>query len=374
MRYDVAIVGAGPAGAAAALRLARAGADVCIIERAQFPRTKACGEYLSAGTVRMLDALGVAKVLAAHSALLQGVRLFGNGTSAELRFSAPAWSLPRATLDAALLDASIEAGAFCMLGRAERFVCDATAVRVDVRTPDGNIEQIHASVLVGADGAQSVVAREFGLNAPSRGRRRFALGGHYAGLPDLGAHLQMFVDGRSYFAVNPMTDARANVMLIVDEDELHERRDDVDDFMRQRAAALSRGRIRFDGAVLEGKRIAIGPLAHHARRYSAPHVLLAGDSAQFLDPFTGQGVYLALRAAELASRAIVLRLSGHVSERRAWGEYEMGLRRELVRRRRLGAIVSLLVRVPLLAKRAADLVERKPRVFRPLLDAVTGAT
>jgi len=54
---------------------------------------------------------------------------------------------------------------------------------------------------------------------------------------DLDAHLQMFVDGRSYFAVNPMTDARANVMLIVDEDDLHERRDDVDDFMRQRAAA-----------------------------------------------------------------------------------------------------------------------------------------
>jgi len=373
MRYDVAIVGAGPAGAAAALRLARAGADVCIIERAQFPRTKACGEYLSAGTVRMLDGLGVAKVLAAHAALLQGVRLFGNGTSAELRFSVPAWSLPRATLDAALLDAALEAGAFCMLGRAERFVCDATAVRVDVRTPDGNIEQIHASVLVGADGAQSVVAREFALNAPSRGRRRFALGGHYAGLRDLGAHLQMFVDGRSYFAVNPMTDGRANVMLIVDEDDLHERRDDVDDFMRQRAAALSGGRIRFDGAVLEGKRIAIGPLAHRARRFSAPHVLLAGDSAQFLDPFTGQGVYLALRAAELASQAIVLRLSGHVSERRAWGEYEMGLRRELVRRRRLSAIVSLLVRVPLLAKRAADLVERKPRVFRPLVDAVTGA-
>ncbi len=60
-RVDVAVVGAGPAGASTALLLARKGLHVLLIERSEFPRTKACGEYLSAGTVRLLEQLGVAR-------------------------------------------------------------------------------------------------------------------------------------------------------------------------------------------------------------------------------------------------------------------------------------------------------------------------
>ncbi len=260
-----------------------------------------------------------------------------------------------------------------MLGRAEHFERSPDGMRIDVRTAAGNVQRVDARVLVGADGAQSLVAREFGLTQPVRGHRRFALGGHYAGLSGLDAHLEMFVEGSSYFAINPMTDTRANVMLIVDEADLHARRDDVESFMLERALALSGGRIRFAGASLEGKRIAIGPLAHRTRRHSVPQVLLTGDSAQFLDPFTGQGVYLALRAAQLASHAIVSHLLGRASEESAWREYESRLRAELRSRRMLSALVSLLIREPRIARRAAVLAQRTPRIFRPLIDAVTGA-
>jgi geranylgeranyl reductase family protein len=374
MRYDVVVIGAGPAGAATALRLARAGADVCIIERRRFPRSKACGEYLSAGTVRMLEALGVAATLAPHAVQLRGVRLFGSRVSAELPFSAPAWSLPRATLDAALLEAALDAGAAHILGSAERFRRCGDAVHVDVRLPSGETQACEANVVIGADGAHSIVARQFSLAAPPRGRRRFALGGHYAGLRGLDDYLEMFVDGSSYFAINPFTGSRANVMLIVDEEHLHRRRDDVDAFMRDRARELSGGRICFEEAALEGKRIAIGPLSSRARRLSARNVLLAGDSAGFIDPFTGQGVYLALRAAQFAAQAVTMRLSGYATESRAWRQYEARLRAELRLRKRLSSMVGVLVRVPLVARRAATLVQRRPRLFRPLLDAVTGAT
>jgi flavin-dependent dehydrogenase len=141
--------------------------------------------------------------------------------------------------------------------------------------------------------------------------------------------------------------------------------------MRERVTTLTSGRIRFEDARIEGKRIAIGPLSYRARRYSAPRVLLAGDAAHFLDPFTGQGVYLALRSAQLASRAVIRTLAEDIPEPRAWREYERQLRHEIARRRRLSAIVALLVRVPAIAKNAAALLERKPDAFRPLLDAVT---
>jgi 2-polyprenyl-6-methoxyphenol hydroxylase-like FAD-dependent oxidoreductase len=374
MRYDVAVIGAGPAGAASALHLARAGAHVCIIERAQFPRTKACGEYLSAGALRLLEALGVAADLAQHAVGVQGIRLFGNGTHAELDFSSPGWSLSRATLDDTLLNAAVHAGAIRMQGRAEWFVREQDAVRIGIRSSHGTMHQIQAAVLIGADGTQSLVAREFGLSAPRHGSRRFAIGGHYAGLQGLDHYLEMFVDGSSYFAINPIDETRANVMLIVEEDFLHANRDDIEGFLRQRAVALSGGRIRFENASLEGKRIAVGPLSHHALRYSVPRVLLVGDAAQFLDPFTGQGVYLALRGAQLAAPAVHSRFFGEVREGNAGKHYESRLRREMRRRSRLSGLVGLLVRVPQVAKRAAWLARRRPRAFGILLDAVTGAT
>ena len=373
MRYDVVIVGAGPAGAAAALRLARAGAAVCIIERAQFPRTKACGEYLSAGTVRMLESLDLRTALETRAAKLRGIRLFGSGVCAELRFSSPAWSLPRATLDAALLDAARSAGAAHVLGRAEHFLRSNTGIRVRVRTVTGEA-CVDGAFLIGADGARSMVAREFGLAGRAPQKRRFAIGGHYGGLRGLDGYVEMFVDGHSYFAINPFEDSRANVMLIVDEQQLRAARDDVDGFLRERARELSGGRIRFDRATLEGKRIAIGPLASRARACSAQHVLLAGDAAEFLDPFTGQGVSLALRSAEYAAQAITLTLFGHAREAQAWRQYDARMRTELIRRKRLSALVSLLVRVPLVAKSAAAILARRPRMFVPLLDAVSGAT
>jgi flavin-dependent dehydrogenase len=163
-------------------------------------------------------------------------------------------------------------------------------------------------------------------------------------------------------------------MLIVNEEELRRRREDVDAFVRDKARVLTNGRIEFDDAALEGKRIAVGPLASRARRYTAPRVLLAGDAAQFVDPFTGQGVYLALRAAEFVSQAVTSVLYGDVPQAIAWRQYDARLRAELRRRNRLSSMVSLLVRLPPVAKCAAALLERRPRAFVPLLDAVTGAT
>lgn len=374
MQHDVVVIGAGPAGAATALLLARSGLSTCIVERAQFPRAKACGEYLSPGAVRLLADLGVADKLAGFATALRGVRFIGKNARAELGFPQSAWSLPRALLDNVLLESALATGASCKIARAEQFVSDDHCVHVDVRTPAGDLERVRGCVLVGADGAHSLVSRTFGFDRKIEGRRRFALGGHYVGLLGLDDRLDMFVDGRSYFAINPFSQTTANVMLIVDEADLHRRRNDVDAFIRERALQLSGGRIRFADARLDGKRIATGPLAHRVRQYTAPRVVLVGDAAEFLDPFTGQGVHFALQGAKMAANTVQQMLWEPAREGEARMDYERWIRAEITRRKRLAATVGLMVRVPAIASPAAALFARNPRAFRGLVQAVTGAT
>jgi len=361
--YDVLVAGAGPAGSASALLLEREGLSVGIVERSVFPRTKACGEYLSAATVRELHALGVAGFLEAQATPVSGVRLYSGKAQAALPFRSPGWSLPRAALDSTLLEAAKEAGTRVHHARLETVRAGSNEMLAGVRNERGELETLRARVIVGADGLHSTVARSCNLPAPAPRGARFALGGHYRDLPGLGCELQMFVEGRSYFALNPLSNSSANVMLVVPGDELHRNRGDVDAFMCTRARRLSRGRIRLDRARIEGKRIAIGPLAYRARRFTAPGVLLAGDAAQFVDPFTGQGVYLALHAAALVRDAIAALLCRGVPQHEAWQLYERRLRREIRRRGLFSQLASIAVRLPFLAPCA--------QAFTPLLDAVS---
>ena len=360
--HDVIVAGGGPAGAATALRLAREGLDVAVVERAAFPRTKPCGEYLSPATIRALDELGVSDTLAQHASPIRGIRLFNSGARVELALRTPGWSLPRATLDDALLSAAREAGAHIIRGRVEDVLCSDERAGVLVRTPSGNRERIDARILVGADGAHSIIAKICGLSGAQKKTPRFALGGHYAGLRGLDGCVEMFVDGASYFAVNPFSDSAANVMLVVREPELQRRREDVDAFIAERASALSGNSLGFDGARLMGKRVAVGPLEHRALRYAAPRVFLTGDAAHFLDPFTGQGVYMALFGARAAARAIVATLRAGAAEEAARTRFERTLAGELRRRKTLASVAGSLVRMPRLAPLAP--------LFTPLLGAI----
>ncbi len=364
MRLDALVVGGGPAGSATALLLARAGRTVHIVERARFPRRKVCGEYLNGGAVEALDRLGLLGAVRAAATPLRGVRLVAPGAAGiALPFPRPALACAREVLDGLLLDAALAAGATLERGRVDELVFDGgRCAGVRLRDEAGEPHERRARVVVGADGSGSVVARKLGLAKPA-GRGRYALGGHYAGFGALDEHVEMYVGAGAYFALNPLGGGRTNVMVVVPKDRLAGWSRDVDGGLSGAAAALGGGVRSFAAATRLGARVSVGPLAHAVRRPVAPGAILVGDAAGFLDPFTGQGVFLALTGAEHAAEAVV---SG------AYDAYARARAADLVWRRRLGATVKLLIDVPPLAHRATDRLARFPAAAATLLEALAG--
>ncbi len=371
---DVAIVGGGPAGSACALALARAGLEVTLVERRQFPRRKVCGEYLNGGAVAALEDLGLGAAVRAIGSPLRGIRLVPPGAGPlELPFPTPALACERSALDALLLTAAEAAGATVVRGQAEELVFESGRVAgIVVRGEDGERRSLAARITVGADGAGSLVARKLGLAKPAGGRKRFAIGGHYDGFGDLGDHVEMYVGTGAYFAINPLGGGRSNVMVVVRESDLATWSGAVDEGMRGKAAELGRGHRSFAGARRMGPRVSVGPLAFDVTGASAPGALLIGDAAGFLNPFTGQGVFLALRSAREAARAILGASASPGGEASLFAAYAADRAADFRVRRRLTKLVDLLVDVPALARRASGRLRMRPDIGKTFLGALAG--
>ncbi|HEY4439103.1 MAG TPA: NAD(P)/FAD-dependent oxidoreductase [Candidatus Elarobacter sp.] len=374
MKRNVIVVGGGPAGSVTALLLARAGVAVSILERSEIGRTKVCGEYLNAGAVDALARLGLLEAVRPSASELRGVRLAATGVPAvTLRFARPALACARAELDAALLAAAVAAGAALERARVEDLIVEGgRCAGVRVRTATGELEERRAAIVAGADGIGSVVARKLGVTVRVPRGARYAIGGHYEGFGALGGCVEMYVGGGAYFALNPLDDARTNVMVVVRRERLTRWSADVEERLGDAARTLAGNARALDAARRIGPRVALGPLAHRVRRPWAPGALLVGDAAGFLDPFTGQGIFLALTGAERAAVAIAAAVQAPQREAALFAAYGRWRARDLAWRRRLARAVTLLVDVPPLGRRAAARLARFPAAGAALLESLSG--
>jgi menaquinone-9 beta-reductase len=360
---EVVVVGGGPAGCASAIFLAQAGHEVVLVDEARFPRDKVCGEGVSPEAWRLLGRMGaMAAVRALRPRALQGMALTSPaGISFRGDYGGarePGFAVRRWCLDRALLDCARAAGVTVREGVRARGVVVSNGVVSGIVIANGaGPERLPARLVVAADGRRSVVARRLGLLREHARLRKFAVRGYWRGVQGLTSHGEMHVTVGGYCGIAPLSDEEANVTFVLDRRDLAAAAGDLDGFYRNTLRRWPRIVERLERAVLMGAPRAIGPLALEADRVSAPGALLVGDAAGFYDPFTGEGVTLALRGAELAAEVAHRALVGGGAD---LAEYDRR-RDEATRDKfRLNRLLQRVVAWPALADAVARRLARRP--------------
>ena len=360
---DVAIVGAGPAGSTVALQLARTGYEVVVLERSRFPRMKVCGDYLCAGAVNALRDLGVGDSVLAGAHPIRSIALHAFGARARMRLpGSGAASLARAQLDERLLAQARTAGATVIHGVYLRADETARALCIHYRDQHGVQREFETRVLVGADGAWSTVAQRAGLVDAARRAGRWAVGGELRDQP-ASHELLMYVGTGGYYARNPLSATSTNSMLVMPRPARAPEADAV-------VERITRGACRFEREKIDHP-VAVGPLRYRASRIMAGRILLTGDAAELLDPFTGQGVATAIELSSAAAAAAAGLLRGKPSGDVA-RSYTAQWRTIVAPRRTLGRLIETLIRNPFLRRRVAAGMHRDPRAAHAILASACG--
>jgi len=384
---EVIVVGGGPAGASTAWALAQQGVDVLVLDRAKFPRDKICAEYLSPQASRILSDMRVLdEIERTKPGHLAGMSIRApNGHVANGEFAAnhgfhgfrdKGLAVRRMILDDIVLRGARTAGA-----RVEESVRVTDLAKngstrvsgVTVLGPDGQQRTLRARYVVGADGLRSVIGRRLGLMRTSRiWPQRIALVAHYRkvqGVTDMG---EMHVDYDGYFGIVDVGDGIMNVAVVVPMSRAKEIGEDKAEFLESWIASRPHLAERFVGADRITPVRATGPFATTSRRAWSPGAALVGDAADFFDPFTGEGIYAALRGGELLAPHLAEALvRSPKEESRILSGYDRARKREFGGKWKLERIVGMAIAYPYFLNNAAKVLSRR-KDMADLLVGVAG--
>jgi flavin-dependent dehydrogenase len=370
--WDVAVVGAGPAGAMAARELARLGQDVLLLDRASFPRWKVCGCCLNGHALATLRSAGLESVIERSGAVpLGGIRLASAGRVAEVPLSG-SLALSREAFDAAMVQAAIQAGvAFLPQTWAalksdggtvrERLACDS-GTRLELRQGPTR-ECGTARVVLAADGLGAKLVARAGI-----GEDRDSLAARIGAGVIVPTAPVFYEPGRifmacgrdGYLGLVRLEDGRLNLAAALDP--------------RWVRACCGPGHAAAEllaeagwPAVPNLAKLSwrgTAPLTRQPRRRARERLFLLGDAAGYIEPFTGEGIAWALAAgraiAPLAARAV---RHWHPGLSREWDAL---YRRLIEPRQRICRIVATVLRSPVLTGTAVRLLAFAPRLAMPL--------
>jgi flavin-dependent dehydrogenase len=336
--FEVAVVGGGPGGAAAACHLARAGHRVVLFERDRFPRFH-IGESLLASTNDHLEAIGASDLVRGCGFPAKWGATFSTADGAIERFAdfassteVPApqtWQVPRAEFDHLLLQHAAASGVAVREGhRVLDVAFDAAGVTVTSRGEGDRVDQTRAAAVVDASGRFGLLARTFGLRRPEPRLANIAVFSHYAGVPR--AEGRRAGDIRiiarpdlGWFWFIPISDALTSVGVVVPRAVFDARpRTSPQQFLHEAlaeapAAARLMGRARQEWPVRVER-----DFSFRARTYAGDRWLLVGDAGSFLDPVFSTGVAIALESGIEAAQALGGALASGDLSRRAFARFD----------------------------------------------------
>ena len=278
---DLVVAGGGPVGLVTALMAARAGLDVLVREPRSGVIDKACGEGLLPGAVATLDRLG----LHPDGHDIEGIRYLDGRRVAEARFrSGPGRGVRRTTLHTCLREAALDAGV----------AFEARAVKAVTQGRDRVlVDDTPARYLVAADGLHSPVRRHLGLDAPTRGPRRFGLRTHLTVAPWTSFVEVHWTAGAEAY-VTPVADDQVGLAVLSSTPRPFAELLPLFPGLAERAASVATSRV-----------LGAGPLRQRSRRRTLGRVLLVGDAAGYVDALTGEGISVGLGQAQAAVDAVV---------------------------------------------------------------------
>jgi menaquinone-9 beta-reductase len=313
-QVDVIIVGAGPAGSACAICLAESGLQVALIDKAVFPRDKTCGDALSIDVVNQLSLISPS--LADKFTLLRnkiasyGIKVFSADHSSIAiplmykNVKGCGYVSPRMDFDDLLFQHAktlnnIHCFEDCAAEKIE-YIKDAVCVTTK------NIE-FHARMIIGADGAHSVVAKQLADIPVDKAHYSGGLRVYYEGVTGFAddnlIELHFFKEViPGYLWLFPLADGKANVGIGMLSSAISKKKINLKEVLQQLITTQPHLQERFKNAkALETVKGYGLPLGSKKRNISGDRFLLAGDSAGLIDPFTGEGIANAIRSGRIAA-------------------------------------------------------------------------
>jgi menaquinone-9 beta-reductase len=319
-RFDVVVVGGGPAGASAAYWLAEAGHNVLVVEKKRFPREKTCGDGLTPRAVRQLNEMGLAERLEGYHRFV-GLRSKAHGLTLELEWPRHAdypsygYVVTRRNLDEMVADQAVKAGAtvWPATEATEPLVENGLVVGAVVkRKENGTTEHVRGRYLLVADGANSRFGRELGTARSRRYPLGMAIRGYFRSPRHDEPWIESHLDLRDrkgdalpgYGWIFPVGDGTVNVGVgllstfkgwkSVNTSHL------MDAFVSMAPPTWD---IRPETAVgpPTGGRLPMGGSVHPS---AGPTWLVAGDASGAINPFNGEGIAYAYETGRMAAEAL----------------------------------------------------------------------